>query len=160
MIFMCTFFVGDNMKNDIYYMNLALKEAKKALLTDDVPIGAVVVRNGKIVSRGHNTKNSKNNVIKHAEIIAIEKACTKLDNWRLNDCTIYVTMIPCPMCASAINQARINKVVYGTVPNSFNKELVMNIFDDKYYGNPVSVVENVLEKECSELLKKFFLEKR
>ena len=156
---MCTFFVGDYM-DDIYYMKIALKEAMKALLTDDVPIGAVIVKNGKIVARGHNAKNSKNNSILHAEIIAIEKACKKMNNWRLNDCTMYITMIPCPMCASAINQSRISKVVYGTVPNNYDKQMILNIFNDKNYGNPVQVVENVLSDECSCLLKKFFLKKR
>ena len=157
---MCTFFVGDFMKNDEYYMNLALKEAKKANLKGEIPIGAVIVKNGQVVSKGHNLKESKKNVIKHAEIIAIEKACAKLDNWRLLDCTIYVTMFPCPMCASAINQSRISRIVYGTIPEYVNKEVVDKILCDKNYGLPVEIVEKILESDCVKLLKDFFVEKR
>ena len=159
MIFMCTF-LCDNMKDDIYYMTQALKEAYKAYDNDEVPIGAVIVRNGEIIARGYNRKVKTNNVIKHAEIFSIEKACRKLDNWRLNDCTIYITMFPCPMCASAINQSRIKKIVYGTIPNSFDKSIVDKILVDKNYGLPVEIEGGILENECATLIKKFFFEKR
>ena len=148
------------MKDDIYFMNLALKEANKAYLNDEVPIGAVIVENNKVIARGYNQKVKTNNVIKHAEIVAIEKACKKKNNWRLNDCTIYITMFPCPMCASAINQARINKIVYGTIPNSYNKNIVDNILKDKNYGLPVDIYGGIMEKECAFLIRKFFSEKR
>ena len=148
------------MNDDIYFMNLALKEAKKAYKYDEVPIGAVIVRNGEIIARGYNRKVKTNNVIKHAEIVSIEKACRKLDNWRLNDCTIYITMFPCPMCASAINQSRIKKIVYGTIPNSFDKSIVDKILVDKNYGLPVEIEGGILENECASLIKKFFFEKR
>lgn len=148
------------MKNDEYYMNIALKEAKKAYLKDEIPIGAVIVKNNKIIARGYNLKESKKNVVKHAEIIAIEKACTKLNNWRLLDCTIYVTMFPCPMCASAINQSRISRIVYGTIPEYVDKNVVEKIISDKNYGLPVKITEKILENECLKLLKKFFVEKR
>ena len=109
------------MKNDEYYMREALKEAKKAEKKGEIPIGAVIVKNGKIISRAHNNKENKMCVTNHAEIIAINKACKKLNNWRLIDCYIYITMFPCPMCASAINQARISKIIYGTIPEYFKK---------------------------------------
>ena len=157
---MCTFFVGDFVKNDEYYMKLALKEAKKAYVKGEIPIGAIIVKNDKIISRGHNLKESKNNVIKHAEIVAIEKACAKLKNWRLIDCVIYVTMFPCPMCASAINQARISKIVCGTIPEYVDKNIINKILNDKNYGLPVEIKENVMEDSCAKLLKNFFIEKR
>lgn len=148
------------MKNDIYYMSLAIEEAKKAFCKGEVPIGAVIVKNGKVVAKAHNLKEAKRTVTKHAEIIAIEKACAKFKNWRLIDCIIYVTMFPCPMCASAINQARISRIVYGTIPEYAEKSIITKILSDKKYGNPVEITENILEKECTELLKKFFVEKR
>lgn len=148
------------MKNDVYFMNLALKEAKKAYKKGEIPIGAVVVKNGKIISKAHNLKESKKTVTKHAEILAIEKACAKLKNWRLIDCIIYVTMFPCPMCASAINQSRISKIVYGTIPEYVDRVVVEKILMDKNYGNQVQVVEKVMHDECLKILRKFFVEKR
>ncbi len=148
------------MNNDLFYMNEALKEANKAYDKGEVPIGAVIVKNDKIISRAYNLKETKNNACKHAELIAIEKASKKLKNWRLLDCTIYVTMFPCPMCASAINQSRISKIVYGTIPKYADQQVIKSILNDKNYGNPVEIVEKVLEKDCTQLLKKFFLKKR
>lgn len=148
------------MNNDEYYMKLALNEAKKAYLKGEIPIGAVIIKDDKVISKGHNLKESKKNVIKHAEIVAIERACKKIGNWRLLDCVIYVTMFPCPMCASAINQARISKIVYGTIPEYVEKETIYRILNDKNYGLPVEIVENVLEYDCTKLLKDFFSEKR
>ena len=158
---MCTFFfVGDFMKNDIYYMKLALKEAKKAFIKGEIPIGAIIVKNNEVISKGYNLKESKNNVIKHAEIVAIEKACAKLKNWRLNDCILYVTMFPCPMCASAINQARISKVICGTTPEYVDKEIIYKILQNKNYGLPVEIAENIIKDTCAKLLKDFFIKKR
>lgn len=157
---MCTFFVGDFMCDDIYFMNEALKEAKKAFDRGEIPVGCVIVKNGEIVSRGYNLRESKMIVTKHAEIIAIEKACAKLKNWRLLDCIIYVTMFPCPMCASAINQSRISKLVYGTIPEYAERDMVIKILENRNYGNSVEIVENILKGECTELLKKFFAKKR
>ena len=94
------------------FMKEALKEAKLALDNDEVPIGAVIVKNDKVISRGYNNRQKSQNAIKHAEIIAIEKACKKLKSWRLDGCDIYVTLEPCPMCAGAIANARINKLIY------------------------------------------------
>ena len=141
-------------------MNLALKEAKKAYRKGEIPIGAVIVKNGKLLAKAHNLKESKHIVTKHAEILALEKACVKLKNWRLIDCVIYVTMFPCPMCASAINQSRISKIVYGTIPDYVEKEVVDKILSDKNYGNPVQVVGNIMGEACAKLLKQFFVEKR
>ena len=156
---MCTF-LGDNMKNDIYFMNQALKEAYKAYSIDEVPIGTVIVKDGKIIARGYNKKLKTNDVTDHAEIVAIKKACKKLNNWRLNGCIIYITMFPCPMCASAINQSRIKKIVYGTTPNTFNRDIVDSILIDKNYGLPVEISGGILENECASLIQKFFSEKR
>lgn len=145
---------------DNYYMLEALKEAEKGYKQGEVPIGAVVVENGKIIARAHNTKDSEQCAIRHAEINAIEQAALLKKNWRLNDCTIYVTLFPCPMCASAINQSRMKRVVYGTDGDKVDFELVKKILEDKNYGNPVEICGKVLENECSTLLKKFFVEKR
>lgn len=155
------FFVGDFMNNDdIYFMSIALKEAKKAYDKNEIPVGAVIVKNGIIIAKAHNLKESKTCVTKHAEIIALERASKKLKNWRLIGCTIYVTMFPCPMCASAINQSRISKLVYGTIPNYAEKEIVYHILNDKNYGASVEIVENILKDNCVKLLKKFFCGKR
>ena len=159
MIFMCPFIIGDNM-NDEYYMNIALKEAEKAYKKNEIPVGCVIVKDNNIIAKGHYLKESKQNTIKHAEMIAIEKASNKLNNWRLLGTTIYITMLPCPMCASAINQSRISKVVYGTVPDNVNYDLINQILNDKKYGLPVKVVDNVLNEKCTEIVKKFFQKKR
>ena len=156
---MCTFFVGDNML-DIDYMKEALKEANKAFKNGEIPIGCVIAKDDKIIARGHNMKESKMSAIKHAEIIAIEKASKRINNWRLLDTTIYITMFPCPMCASAINQARISKIVYGTIPEYANVKLINEILNDNKYGIPVEIEGNILESECKDLLQKFFSKKR
>ena len=109
------FCLGDHMTREEKYIKLALKEAQKALLKDEVPIGCVIVKDDKIISRGHNLRETKNDVTKHAEIVAIEKACKKLGSWRLVDCEIYVTLEPCQMCAGAIVQSRLGKVVIGSM---------------------------------------------
>ena len=156
---MCTFFVGDNML-DIDYMKEAVKEANKAFKKGEIPVGCVVVKDNKIIARGHNMKENKISAIRHAEIIAIEKASKKLNNWRLLDTTIYITMFPCPMCASAINQARISRLVYGTIPEYANMDLINEILNDNKYGIPVEIEGNVLQFECKDLLQKFFSKKR
>ncbi len=148
------------MYTDEYFMNIALKEAKKALKLREVPVGAVIVKNNKIISKAYNLRESKTITTQHAEILAIEKACKKLKNWRLLDCIIYVTMFPCPMCASAINQSRINKIVYGTIPEYANKTIIHEILKDKYYGQPVDIVGPVMKDDCEKLLKDFFIKKR
>ena len=146
--------------DDIYFMKEALKEANKAYNCGEVPIGTVIVKDNKIVARGYNLKETKNDASKHAEIIAINRASKKLNNWRLIDCTLYVTMFPCPMCASLINQSRISKVVYGTIPEYANVELINNILNDNKYGIPVEISGGILQVDCTNLLKKFFSKKR
>ena len=124
------------MKNDIYYMNLALKEAKKAIKYGDIPIGCVIVMNNKVVSKGFNKKEFNNNPIKHAEIIAIEKASKKLNTWHLDECTLYTTMEPCLMCAGAILQSSNNEVfknnkkikIDGCICEEESKSLVQSFF--------------------------------
>ena len=146
--------------NEEYYMNEAIKEAIKAYDLNEIPVGAVVVKDGKIVGRGHNLKEKNNNAIDHAEIIAIREASKNINNWRLLNTTMYVTMLPCPMCASAINQARISSVVYGTKPDYADSKQIVKILNDKNYGLPVEIIEGPLQNECTELLIKFFQKKR
>ena len=148
------------MKNNIYFMKEAIKEAKKSLLTNDVPVGCVIVHENKIISRGHNIREAKQQSLAHAEIVAINKACKKLNSWRLEDCTMYITLEPCIMCSGAIIQARIPKVIYGAYDLRFgaHKSLV-NIFDVKFNHN-VDISGGLLEEECSTLIKDFFKELR
>ena len=127
-------------------MNYALKEAQKAYNKMDVPAGCVIVYNGKIIARGYNKREKDQNVIKHAEIEAIDKACKALKSWRLNDCTIYTTLFPCPMCASAIQQSRISKLVY--LNNTNNKalnDISLNILFNKNLNHRVKIDKIFLE---------------
>ena len=147
---MCAFFVGGNMKN---YMLEALKEANKAFSAGEVPIGCVIVKNNKIISRGHNKKESTHLATSHAEMIAINKACKKLKNWRLLDCTLYVTVEPCLMCCGAIIQTRIKKIVYGIDNENYGGiEYIKN--------NEIEIEKNIMAEECKNIIKKFFEEKR
>ncbi len=127
-------------------MNYALKEAQKAYNKMDVPVGCVIVYNGKIIARGYNKREKDQNVIKHAEIEAIDKACKTLKSWRLNDCTIYTTLFPCPMCASAIQQSRISKLVY--LNNTNNKalnDISLNILFNENLNHRVKIDKIFLE---------------
>ena len=145
------------MKDNEYYMKLALKEARKAYKHNEVPVGAIIVSNDKIIAKGNNQRENSGDVTKHAELIAIRKASKKKKDWRLNDCTMYVTLFPCPMCASAIIQSRISKLVIGTSTMDFkNKEIVNLIFLDSIKNKKIILEENVLENECSDILKSFF----
>lgn len=142
------------------YMKEALKEALKARAKDEVPVGAVIVLNGKIIARGHNKRETKKNSLCHAEIIAIDKACKKLKNFRLENCELYVTLEPCLMCAGAIVQARIKKVVFGASDNKYGMAgTVFNAFELKSNHN-VEIKKDVLKDECSEILTSFFKEMR
>ena len=145
------------MKDNECYMKLALKEARKAYKHNEVPVGAIIVSNGKIIAKGNNQRENSGDVTKHAELIAIRKASKKKKDWRLNDCTMYVTLFPCPMCASAIIQSRISKLVIGTSTMDLkNKEVVNLIFLDSIKNKKIILEENVLENECSSILKSFF----
>lgn len=136
--------------NTEYYMNIALYLAKKAYKKNEVPVGAVIVKNDKIISKAYNKKESKRNPICHAELIAISKACRKLKTWHLDDCVLYVTLEPCMMCSGAIEQSRIKTVIYGT--ENYNCG----------YISKLSTIEakNLNNEECNLLLKNFFKSKR
>ena len=142
------------------YIKLALKEAQKAIIKDEVPIGCVIVKNDKVIARGHNLRETKNSVIKHAEIVAIEKACKKLNSWRLVDCEIYVTLEPCAMCAGAIYQARIKRVIFGA-DDQKGGALGGNfdLYKEKLNHYP-EVIKGILKEECSSIISNYFKNKR
>ena len=148
------------MNLDNKYMHLAIKEAKKAYEENEVPIGAVIVKDNKVIARAYNQKEKYKNACAHAEILAIQKASKKLNNWRLINCTMYVTLEPCAMCASAINQARISRLVYSLKDESngaVNSKIKLYKF--KTINNPPKV--KILEdKEYKLLIQKFFKDKR
>ena len=156
---MCAF-LGDKMDN-FKYMNIALKEAQKSLKSDDIPVGAVIVKNDKIISYAHNQKEKNKISTYHAEILAIEKACRKLKTWYLNDCTLYVTLEPCMMCCGAIIQSRMKKVVYATENPKFGYAgSIENLLQDSNNNHYVEIEKNVCKREASDLLINFFKEKR
>ena len=139
------------------FIKEALKEAKKAYDKLEVPVGAVIVKNGKIIARGYNQKETKKDTIKHAEIIAIEKASKKLDSWRLNDCEMYVTLEPCPMCAGAIINSRIKKIYIGTLDEKTGAVgSVLDLFSDYTFNHKVEVEKGIMQKDCEKILKDFF----
>ena len=142
------------------YMDIALEEAKKAYSKGEVPIGAVMVKDGEIIARAHNLKETMKSAIAHAEVLAIEEASKKVGDWRLNGSEMYVTLEPCSMCASAIAQARISKLHIGT----FNKDMgacgtILNIFDYDIFNSYV-ITNWCYNRECSELMSRFFYERR
>ncbi len=137
-------------------MQYALEEARLAAEDGEVPIGAIILKAGKIIGRGRNTRETSNQSIRHAEINAIEAACTTLKTWRLEDCTLYVTLEPCPMCAGAIIQSRIARVVYGADDPKHGAHVSqVNLFDVPF-NHTVHVTSGVLAKDSKALLKKFF----
>ena len=143
------------------YMELAIKEAKKAYLLDEVPVGAVIVKNGEIISKAHNKKESQQDPTKHAEMIAISKACKKLKTWRLDDCIMYVTLEPCMMCAGALVQSRIKKIVYAVSNKEFGggERLTQLLHNEN--NNHIVLIESGLEKLTAlKLLQDFFKGKR
>ena len=141
---------------DLKYMKLALRYATEAYKKNEVPVGAVIVKDGNVISYAFNKKECNQSVLEHAELIAIRKAEKKLNNWRLNGCDIYVTLDPCPMCAGAIINARINKVIYGAKDSEMGAvSSVISMFDLDFCHRP-KVVSGVLEEECSKILKDFF----
>ena len=143
------------------YMKEAIKQAKKALALGEVPIGCVIVHEGKIIGRGYNRRNTDKNTLAHAEITAIRKASKYTGDWRLEECTIYITLEPCQMCAGAIIQARIPEVVMGCMnPKAGCGGSVLNILENPEFNHQASVTRGILEEECSNLLKLFFTELR
>ncbi len=143
------------------YMKAALREAKKAYLLDEVPIGCVIVQNDKIIARGYNRRNTDKNTLAHAELTAIKKASKKTGDWRLEDCTMYVTLEPCQMCAGAIVQARIKEVVIGAMnPKAGCAGSVLNLLQMAQFNHQVQITKGVLEDDCSVMLRQFFTELR
>ena len=143
------------------YMKEALKQAKKAYVLGEVPIGCVIVYEGKIIGRGYNRRNTDKNTLAHAEITAINKASKFIGDWRLEDCTLYVTLEPCQMCAGAIVQARVPRVVMGCMnPKAGCAGSILNVLEMPEFNHQVSVTRGVLEQECSDMLKIFFSELR
>jgi tRNA(adenine34) deaminase len=141
----------------VTFMRAAIEEAEKAAAIGEVPIGAVIVRGGEIVGRGYNMRETKKDPTLHAEMIAIREASERLGGWRLIGCTLYVTLEPCPMCAGAIVQSRIEQVVYGASdPKAGCAGTLMNLLDEPRFNHQVPVVEGVLAEECGQLLKDFF----
>lgn len=144
-------------KQDEKYMGQALKLAQKATELDEVPIGCVIVHDGKVIARGYNRRNTDKSTLAHAEIAAIRKASRKLADWRLEECTMYVTLEPCQMCAGAIVQARIPRVVIGAMnPKAGCAGSIINLLEMKEFNHRVDVTRGVLEEECSQALKDFF----
>lgn len=143
------------------YMKEALKQAKKAYALGEVPIGCVIVHEGKIIGRGYNRRNTDKNTLAHAEITAINKASKVIGDWRLEECTLYVTLEPCQMCAGAIVQARIPEVVMGCMnPKAGCAGSILNILEMPQFNHQVKVTRGILEADCSQMLKTFFEELR
>ena len=143
------------------YMKLALKEAKKAYDLKEIPVGAVIVKDDKVIARAHNLKEIKNDTTKHAEILAIQKASKRLGCWRLENCEMYVTLEPCSMCAGALIQSRIKKVYIGTMDYKTGAcGSVLNLLSDFKFNHNVEVETGVLAEECERILKEFFKELR
>ena len=146
---------------DEAYMKLAIKEAKKARAIGEVPIGCIIVYEDKIIARGYNKRVAKKSVLAHAEILAIKNACKKIGDWRLEGCTMYITLEPCPMCAGAIIQARIPRVVIGSLnPKAGCAGSVLDMMHVDGFNHQVDVTTGVCDEECSEMMKGFFRELR
>ena len=142
-------------------MKEAIKQAKKAAVIGDVPIGCVIVEDDKIIARAYNQRNKKKTTLAHAELLAIQKASKKVNDWRLEDCTMYITLEPCQMCAGAIVQARIPKVVIGAMnPKAGCAGSVLNILQIDKFNHQVEIERGILEEECGQMLSDFFKELR
>jgi len=148
-------------RTDEKYMREALKQAKRAYLLGEVPIGCVIVYQDKIIGRGYNKRNTNKTTLAHAEITAINRASKKMGDWRLEDCTIYITLEPCQMCSGAIVQARIKRAVIGTMnPKAGCAGSILNILQMKEFNHQVEITTGVLEEECTAILQRFFKELR
>ena len=151
------------MTTDEKYMKQAIKQAKKAYAIDEVPIGCIIVRDedGKVIARGYNRRNTDKNTLSHAELNAIRKASKKLGDWRLEGCTMYVTLEPCQMCAGALVQSRIDRVVVGCMnPKAGCAGSILNLLQMPEFNHQVELEIGVLEEECSQMMKDFFRELR
>ena len=146
-----------NMTTDEKWMRQAIKQAKKAEKLEEVPIGCVIVLNDKIIARGYNRRNTDHTSLAHAEMMAIKKACKKIGDWRLEECTLYVTLEPCQMCAGAIVQSRVKRVVIGAM----NKKAgcagsIFNLLEEDRFNHKAEVTRGTLEDECAEMMSEFF----
>ena len=146
-----------NMTTDEKWMRQAIKQAKKAEKLEEVPIGCVIVHNDKIIARGYNRRNTDHTSLAHAEMMAIKKACKKIGDWRLEECTLYVTLEPCQMCAGAIVQSRVKRVVIGAM----NKKegcagSIFNLLEEDRFNHKAEVTRGILEDECAEMMSEFF----
>jgi tRNA(adenine34) deaminase len=149
------------MTQDEKFMKAAITQAKKAAAIDEVPIGCVIVQNGKIIARGYNRRNTDKNTLAHAELTAIRKASKKTGDWRLEDCTMYVTLEPCQMCAGAIVQSRMQRVVIATMNAKAGcAGSVLNLLQMQEFNHQVEITRGVLQEECSTMLSRFFRELR
>lgn len=147
----------NEIKNDQYYMQIALEEAKKAGNKGEVPIGAIIVHNGEIIGRAANLRETTQNAVTHAELMAIQQACEKMGSWRLEETTLYVTLEPCPMCAGAILQSRIPRVVYGARDIKAGcVDSLYRLLNDSRFNHECEVTEGILAHECGEILSDFF----
>lgn len=148
-------------KTDEKYMKEALKQAKKAYALEETPIGCVIVRDNRIIARGYNRRNTDKSPLAHAEIAAIKRASKKTGDWRLEDCTLYVTLEPCQMCAGAIVQARMERVVVGCMnPKAGCAGSVLNLLQMEAFNHQAALTTGILEEECSQMMKQFFRELR
>ena len=153
--------MADNVVNHIYFMEKAMAEARIAFSMNEVPIGCVITLEGKIIASAANTRATAKNVLHHAEILAINKACEVVGDWRLDNCTIYVTLEPCPMCAGAIVQARMPMLVYGAKsPKSGCAGSIINLLDQENFNHRTEIISGVLEEESAALMREFFARHR
>lgn len=149
------------MTTDEKYMMEALKQAKKAYAIGEVPIGCVIVHKDKIIGRGYNKRNTKRTTLAHAELVAIERASKIIGDWRLEDCDMYVTLEPCQMCSGALVQARIKRVVIGTMnPKAGCAGSILNLLQMEEFNHQVEIETGVMESECTDILQEFFKELR
>ena len=149
------------MTEDEKFMKEAIKQAKKAYAIDEVPIGCVIVQNGHIIARGYNRRNTDKNTLAHAELTAIKKASKKPGDWRLEDCDLYVTLEPCQMCAGAIVQSRMRRVIIGSMNSKAGcAGSILNLLQIPQFNHQVEITQGILEEECSTMLSRFFRELR
>jgi len=147
--------------NDEYYMRLAIEEAKKAEKIGEVPIGAIIVKDGEVIARAHNWRETMQRAVAHAEVLVIDQACQRIGSWRLEDMTLYVTLEPCAMCAGAIVLSRVKRVVFGASdPKGGCAGTLMNLLQEERFNHQTEVVSGVLQEECGQMLSEFFRQLR
>ncbi len=148
-------------EEDERFMREAIRQARKAYAIEEVPIGCVIVQDGQIIARGYNRRTTEDNTLAHAELTAIRRACKKVGDWRLDACTLYVTLEPCPMCAGAIVQARMKRVVVGCMnPKAGCAGSILNLLQMEEFNHQVELTTGVLAEDCSRMMKTFFKELR